>query len=415
MTAETPGKAIGAGRESGFGFSIDRQTRSKPVVLHVSGDFPDPLEPAKTPVIKTLLDLTEGDFEHRVLSINRSAPSFGDLVGGRGPRIAAEPFEYGLAARYKAPPRGLLHRTGLHRLGDWLADRLEDEAIRPDLLVAHKLSIEGIAVHRAAARLGIPYAVSIQGDTDLKILGVRRDLAGEFREIIAKARMIFPFAPWAWDAVRARLGIGERPVVILPCPTDLDDPLPPRKGEDGPLTAFHLRNHRRKNLPGLARAMSALGKQGFAEPLTVLGGGDAATRAACERVIGDAPVVLAGPADRATLRAKMNRAKVFVLPSLRESFGLVFIEALFAGLPIIYPRGAGVDGFFDDAPFALAVDARDPRSIARAIGRAIERESEMKAALADWQASDHAQTFRRPAIGSAFREGLMAACADDRA
>ena len=39
---------------------------------------------------------------------------------------------------------------------------------RPDLIVGHKLTIEGIAVRRAAEALRTPYALALQGGTDQK-------------------------------------------------------------------------------------------------------------------------------------------------------------------------------------------------------------------------------------------------------
>ncbi|MEE4206592.1 MAG: glycosyltransferase [Erythrobacter sp.] len=381
-----------------------------PLVVHVSADFPDAVDPDKTGVIRSLLDLTRDRFDHRVFSLNRRSPNLGTaferLVGRKSGGIDASDFEYGHVVRYRAPSRGILHRTMLLDLGDWLASEIARWPARPALLVAHKVTIEGIAVQRAADCLGVPFAVSIQGDTDTKVIAARPDLARVFRRIVEDARVVFPFAPWAWDAVRRRLGAENAQVVMLPCPTDIDVPLAPMKGGNGPLTAFHLRNHRRKNLSGIAKAMTALEREGMMQPLTVLGSGDEATVAACQRVIGEAPVVLAGAADRETMRRKMNVASVFVLPSRRESFGLVFIEALIAGLPVIYPSGAAVDGYFDDMPFAIAVDARNPRAIASAIAAALRDEAELKAALAEWQISAHAATFRRPAIAEAFARGL---------
>jgi hypothetical protein len=84
----------------------------------------------------------------------------------------------------------------------------------------------------------------------------------------------------------------------------------------------------------------------------------------------------------------------------------VFIEALFAGVPIIYPQGTAVDGYFDGAPFALRVDARGPASIAAAISHVLAHEREMKEALRLWQASPDAKRFMRPHIAATFADGL---------
>lgn len=39
---------------------------------------------------------------------------------------------------------------------------------------------------------------------------------------------------------------------------------------------------------------------------------------------------------------------IFVMPSKPETFGLVYIEAMLQGLPVLYTEGEGVDGFYAD-------------------------------------------------------------------
>lgn len=52
--------------------------------------------------------------------------------------------------------------------------------------------------------------------------------------------------------------------------------------------------------------------------------------------------------DRNQLLNIYKNNDVFVLLSYRETFGVVYIEALSQGLPIIYTRGDGVDGYFEE-------------------------------------------------------------------
>ena len=143
--------------------------------------------------------------------------------------------------------------------------------------------------------------------------------------------------------------------------------------------------------------------------LTIIGGGDGDDRQRVRALIGNAAnIALAGHVPAEQLRARLNAAKGFVLPSRRESFGLVFIEALFAGLPIVYPAGAAVDGYFDGLPFAVRVDARDPAAIAAAMRHLLAEEASLKAALAEWQGSEDARRFTRPAIADAYAASLRA-------
>lgn len=60
-------------------------------------------------------------------------------------------------------------------------------------------------------------------------------------------------------------------------------------------------------------------------------------------------------------------ADVFVLPSIHETFGLVYAEAMSQGLPVIYSRGEGFDQQFPEGEVGLSVNCADPEEISNAI------------------------------------------------
>lgn len=385
-------------------------------VLHVSSDFPDPIDGFKAKVIENLLEITSGSFEHSVLSINRKSPPVGTIAADlvTRPNLKADiiPFEHGEAVTYFAPPRGIMHRTKLEQLGDLLAQRISDHGAHPDLVMGHKLTIEGIVANRIAKRLGVPYGLSIQGNTDLKIITTRPDLRGFYAQILKEAAVVFPFTPWAQAGVEKTLRQRNDATRLLPCPSDLDQAREPRPGGDSFVSIFHLKNHRGKNLAGIVRAYRQLARNGAPPPLDIIGGGTDDELRACQALTQDfSQIRLVGPMDRAELGKRLPGAKALILPSLRESFGLVFIEALFAGIPIIYPQGTAVDGYFDGCPFALRVDARQPASIAAAMTHVLENEQAMKQALSQWQGSPEAARFTRSHIAATFTDGLRQAIA----
>ena len=55
------------------------------------------------------------------------------------------------------------------------------------------------------------------------------------------------------------------------------------------------------------------------------------------------------------------------MPSAPESFGLVYVEALSQGLPIIYTKGEGFDGYYEEGEVGWAVDPRNPAEIANRV------------------------------------------------
>ncbi|TYS59920.1 glycosyltransferase family 4 protein [Sutcliffiella horikoshii] len=60
--------------------------------------------------------------------------------------------------------------------------------------------------------------------------------------------------------------------------------------------------------------------------------------------------------DKKVIAATMEQSDIFVMPSFRETFGLVYIEAMSKGLPVIYSKGEGLDGMFEDGAVGYAVD-----------------------------------------------------------
>ena len=58
---------------------------------------------------------------------------------------------------------------------------------------------------------------------------------------------------------------------------------------------------------------------------------------------------------------------IFVMPSITETFGLVYPEAMSQGLPLIYTRGQGFDGQLEDGKVGYSVDCDNPKEIAERI------------------------------------------------
>ncbi|MFA5817640.1 MAG: glycosyltransferase family 4 protein [Bacteroidales bacterium] len=66
-------------------------------------------------------------------------------------------------------------------------------------------------------------------------------------------------------------------------------------------------------------------------------------------------------------------ADIFIMPSFTETFGLVYAEAMSQGLPLIYSKGQGIDGYFGDGEAGYAVDPHDPEDIAGKVKEILQR------------------------------------------
>lgn len=71
--------------------------------------------------------------------------------------------------------------------------------------------------------------------------------------------------------------------------------------------------------------------------------------------------------NRDELREVYRKSHVFCMPSRYETFGLVYIEALSQGLPIIYTLGQGVSGYFEDGTVGYGVKPNNIGDIAEKI------------------------------------------------
>jgi len=63
----------------------------------------------------------------------------------------------------------------------------------------------------------------------------------------------------------------------------------------------------------------------------------------------------------------LHNADVFIRPSIAEGFGISFIEAMAAGLPVIATQVGGIVDFIKDGETGLFADVRSPESVAKQV------------------------------------------------
>jgi teichuronic acid biosynthesis glycosyltransferase TuaC len=77
----------------------------------------------------------------------------------------------------------------------------------------------------------------------------------------------------------------------------------------------------------------------------------------------------------------MNACDLFVLPSLSESFGVVQIEALACGKPVVSARNRGSEEVIISDEYGLLVEPADPEDLAEKILVALDRKWDREAIL----------------------------------
>jgi glycosyltransferase involved in cell wall biosynthesis len=372
-------------------------------ILHISCDFPDVFVPHKTQAIRRLLEGTPMH-EHTVYSLNRV-----DGLSG----IEALAFgDNRFAIAYRAPPKGLLLHTKLLAVGQFILADIRDRGLLFDLVHAHKLTIDGIVGHFLATQLGLPIAFSVQGDTDFKVISARPDLTGIFKQHVHDASHLFCFAPWSQSLLHTKFPHASNKTSVLPVAPGHDDlKAASAIGQNRLVSVFHLESWKRKNLVGIARALVSLSHTIPDIHLDVFGGGSAASFLKAREALAvegaEEFVTLKGPIANASLSAVLQNYAAFVLPTLRESYGLVHAEALFAGLPVLISRDMGIDGLVPPCDFVFLCEPKSTPSIAAAVSKLLENEVKAKAALAQAQSLGTLDHLRRTTIFASYAAGLQ--------
>lgn len=128
-----------------------------------------------------------------------------------------------------------------------------------------------------------------------------------------------------------------------------------------------------KNIECTIRAIKLLLKEGIRATLTVVG---KINSNKIYNKIKDLDFVnYIPPVGKEKLRDIYLNHDIFVMPSKTETFGLVYVEAMSQGLPIIYSKNQGFDKQFEEGFVGYHVKYNDEKEVLMTINRIIENYS----------------------------------------
>ena len=119
-------------------------------------------------------------------------------------------------------------------------------------------------------------------------------------------------------------------------------------------------------------------------------------------------MIRTGPLPQALMPALYRAADVLVFPSVKEGFGLVVLEAMASGVPVVTSRIAPFTEYLGDGDVAWC-DPDDAASIAAAMAAALEPPARARhsargfavAARHDWAEAAHAHLPAYEALSEA--------------
>ena len=271
-------------------------------------------------------------------------------------------------------------RTGFHTLDRWLYNaQIVRRPPRADVVLG--VDLDGFLWARRRAGTSGPFVVALKGiiaDELRNERGLVRALltlqARWERTNVHRAERVIVPSRYSAGVAHEVYAIARERIAVVPEPIDLAEwrrrfaGAPPR-GAGPPTVLSVARMYPRKRLDDLLRAAVDLRSRIPNVTVRIVGDGPESSR--LRTLTGSlgltGTVTFLGEISRSALAVEYAGAHCFCLPTVQEGFGLVFAEAMAAGLPIVACRAAAVPEVVMDGRTGLLVSPRDPEDLAKAM------------------------------------------------
>ncbi len=224
------------------------------------------------------------------------------------------------------------------------------------LIHAHKLTFDGIVGFQLAQKFSIPLIVTLR-QTDIMVLNKKPGLTKYFKQIIGRCKKIIYLIPQITLKLKEAIGDEffeehvKHKLVFLPNIVERNIKHIVAEIEASTFVTVLRANKesvKRKNIKRLLLAFKELDDEGIT--LKIIGDGDYMYKV--KKWVNDFNlndrIIFTGSVINDRIDEHYANAEAFLLPSISESFGMVYAEALMNGTPIMYAKNRlGFDGVFD--------------------------------------------------------------------
>jgi glycosyltransferase involved in cell wall biosynthesis len=334
-------------------------------VLHICSDYS-----RQKLYSELILELSKTDIQQTVYVPVRSAMEVGKYDVSGLPNISV------IYAHILTKKHRILYHLKVKSILANLQSKIDLDSI--DLVHAHFLFSDGGVAYQIKQKHGIPYVVAVR-NTDVNIFfKYMLHLRGLGRKILNAAQQVMFVTP-AYRALLAQKYIPlEKSNRILTAPV-IPNGLKPEWLEnpiqnDGhvlyPLKLLYVGDFtHNKNILHLLKVVKKLTEKVDVK-LTLAGGGGDGHESVLRmtRQKGFQFVNYIGRVEGMEAMKELYRQHhIFIMISKFETFGLVYLEAMSQGLPVVHTAGQGIDGYFKNSNFAVPVEANGMEEIVKAL------------------------------------------------
>lgn len=331
-------------------------------ILHITADYPDCNKPVNTYAIKNFIDQIDC-FDSYIVCISRTAlPWRCKIVPGGGVDNARL-----ISVKYWGFPFGVFLALSMYIVARRIRSIIRSRGMRIDLIHAHKLAFEGLAAFWLSRWTGVPMVCSLRGEVEQKVLRAKPHYRPLYSAVARRSKFLYFVSAWVRQEIRTTLNAETAKERLLPNFVQDRAIAPRREFEKDRLVSIMVLDDKRKGLDMLLPAFRQVVDRMPTASLDLIGRGTPSTFERVRRIIQESglqdSVRLIGRLDHEALVRRLPTYAGMVLVSRNETFGMSYVEALLAGVPIVYSKGTGIDGYVDGIEAAVGVSPRSVEDI----------------------------------------------------
>lgn len=260
-----------------------------------------------------------------------------------------------------------------------------------DCIHAYTLFTDGNVAMQLSKKYGIPYVVAVR-NTDVNAFFRKNiHLRGRGIEIMRNAKAVFflseSYRKQVFDKyipIKNREELYKKTYVIPNGINSfwLENIYNERTEVKKNIRILYVgRINENKNIIAIQNAIKTLKDQGIYATLTVIGSVEDDNL--YKKIVENEDTIVLPPLPKEQLIYEYRNNEIFAMVSFKETFGLVYAEAMSQGMPVIYTEQQGFDGQFENGVVGYAVNPNDYTEIAEAIKKIAQNYDEISTRCKD--------------------------------
>lgn len=256
-------------------------------------------------------------------------------------------------------PDRVLFLSKTHKIAKIIEQQVDLSNV--DCILAGTVYSDGAVAYLLHKKYNIPFTVAVR-ETDVTYqMRCRPYLNNYIKQLLSQATKVIFLSP-AYKRYFTKFGVDRKKWIEIPNAVNdfwFRQEMRDRTMHDPLSLIFVGEISKRKNVKTAILSVAELNRRSINTVFHIIGSGaeEKNCRALAKGLGIENNVFFHGwQKGKEKIKAFYDQADIFIMLSHRETFGTVYIEALSQGLPVIYTKGQGIDGYFEEGSVGYGCD-----------------------------------------------------------